>query len=131
MMAELSCKHCGSFTSSDRRKFSNHVRLCKAGKKADCNALKGLVLSFSAWGAAGTKTEDLKAQIEACGGKHSNTTHKRVRYLLASSEAVERRTQGVRKAWKLGVPVLAIEFLAACRRERAHVDPAPFQHWLI
>ena len=51
---------------------------------------------------------------EALGGTYSATVHRNVHVLLASAGAVERKTQRVRKAAKLGVAVVdATPFLNA------------------
>lgn len=51
----------------------------------------------------------------ALGGTYCATVHKRVAVLLASDAAARRRTQRVRKASKVGVPVVdAVGYLDAC-----------------
>ena len=57
----------------------------------------------------------VRSRAEALGGTYSATVHRNVHVLLASAGAVERKTQRVRKAAKLGVAVVdATPFLDAC-----------------
>ena len=57
----------------------------------------------------------VRSRAEALGGSYSATVHRNVNVLLASAGAVERKTQRVRKAAKLGVAVVdAGPFLDAC-----------------
>ena len=57
----------------------------------------------------------VRSRAEALGGTYSATVHRNVHVLLASAGAVERKTQRVRKAGKLGVAVVdAGPFLDAC-----------------
>ena len=57
----------------------------------------------------------VRSRAEALGGTYSATVHRNVHVLLASAGAVERKTQRVRKAAKLGVAVVdAGPFLDAC-----------------
>ena len=57
----------------------------------------------------------VRSRAEALGGGYSATVHRNVHVLLASAGAVERKTQRVRKAAKLGVAVVdAGPFLDAC-----------------
>lgn len=56
--------------------------------------------------ANGFSFADVTARCAALGGKYSATVHKRVAVLLATPGAVERRTQRVRKAAKLGVAIV-------------------------
>ena len=57
----------------------------------------------------------MRSRAEALGGTYSATVHRNVHVLLASAGAVERKTQRVRKAAKLGVAVVdATPFLDAC-----------------
>ena len=57
----------------------------------------------------------VRSRAEALGGTYSATVHRNVNVLLASAGAVERKTQRVRKAAKLGVAVVdAAPFLDAC-----------------
>lgn len=65
--------------------------------------------------ANGFSFADVTARCAALGGKYSATVHKRVAVLLATPGAVERRTQRVRKAAKLGVAIVdAASYLRAC-----------------
>ena len=74
--------------------------------------------SGSAAGAGATRQvsfASVRSRAEALGGTYSATVHRNVHVLLASSGAVERKTQRVRKAAKLGVAVVdAAPFLDAC-----------------
>ena len=57
----------------------------------------------------------VRSRAEAVGGTYSATVHRNVNVLLASAGAVERKTQRVRKAAKLGVVIVdAGPFLDAC-----------------
>ena len=57
----------------------------------------------------------VRSRAEALGGTYSATVHRNVHVLLASAGAVERKTQRVRKAAKLGVAIVdAAPFLDAC-----------------
>ena len=67
----------------------------------------------------GTTTQgsfaSVRSRAEALGGTYSATVHRNVNVLLASAGAVERKTQRVRKAAKLGVAIVdAGPFLDAC-----------------
>mmetsp|Transcript_26453 Transcript_26453/g.43662 ORF Transcript_26453/g.43662 Transcript_26453/m.43662 type:complete len:225 (-) Transcript_26453:127-801(-) len=53
------------------------------------------------------------------GGKVSGTVHRKVDYVLTSDRAVRGATQKIRKAIKIGIPLLHIDFLAYCRKHRA------------
>ena len=65
--------------------------------------------------ANGSSFADVTARCAALGGKYSATVHKKVAVLLATPGAVERRTQRVRKAAKLGVAIVdAASYLRAC-----------------
>ena len=65
--------------------------------------------------ANGFSFADVAARCAALGGKYSATVHKKVAVLLATPGAVERRTQRVRKAAKLGVAIVdAASYLRAC-----------------
>ena len=65
--------------------------------------------------ANGFSFADVTARCAALGGKYSATVHKKVAVLLATPGAVERRTQRVRKAAKLGVAIVdAASYLRAC-----------------
>lgn len=55
-----------------------------------------------------------KKMTEALGGKVSGTMHKKVDFLFASDFAVSGATQKVRKAVKLCVPMLRMDFLIYC-----------------
>ena len=74
--------------------------------------------SGSAAGAGATRQvsfANVRSRAEALGGTYSATVHRNVNVLLASAGAVERRTQRVRKAAKLGVVIVdATPFLDAC-----------------
>ena len=74
--------------------------------------------SGSAAGAGATRQvsfASVRSRAEALGGTYSATVHRNVNVLLASAGAVERRTQRVRKAAKLGVAIVdATPFLDAC-----------------
>ena len=74
--------------------------------------------SGSAAGAGATRQvsfANVRSRAEALGGTYSATVHRNVNVLLASAGAVERRTQRVRKAAKLGVVIVdATPFLGAC-----------------
>lgn len=67
------------------------------------------------------------------GAKVSSQVHKKVHALVASPEAVEQpATQRVRKAWKLGVPVVRIDWLSDCLKsqsfipiQQANIYPVP------
>ena len=66
-------------------------------------------------GAVSGSFASVRSRAEALGGTYSATVHRNVNVLLASAGAVERRTQRVRKAAKLGVAVVdATPFLDAC-----------------
>ena len=89
----------------------------------DGGAANGAVDGGAAAGAAdaeghsanGFSFADVAARCAALGGKYSATVHKRVAVLLATPGAVERRTQRVRKAAKLGVAIVdAASYLRAC-----------------
>ena len=59
--------------------------------------------------------------------RYSGTVHRGVALLLASDGAVARRTQRVRKATKLGVPVVdAARYLDACAAADARPAAADF-----
>jgi hypothetical protein len=65
--------------------------------------------------ANGFSFAEVTARCAALGGKYSATVHKKVAVLLATPGAVERRTQRVRKAAKLGVAIVdAASYLRAC-----------------
>jgi hypothetical protein len=69
--------------------------------------------------ANGFSFAEVTARCAALGGKYSATVHKKVAVLLATPGAVERRTQRVRKAAKLGVAIVdAASYLRACDRGR-------------
>lgn len=56
--------------------------------------------------------QQLEAQIVRHGGSVSRTVHQRVTFLVATSDAVERNTQAVRKARdKFSLPVVRPDFL--------------------
>jgi len=66
-------------------------------------------------GAVSCSFASVRSRAEALGGTYSATVHRNVNVLLASAGAVERRTQRVRKAAKLGVAIVdAGPFLDAC-----------------
>ena len=76
---------------------------------------------------AGTTTQgsfaSVRSRAEALGGTYSATVHRNVHVLLASAGAVERKTQRVRKAAKLGVAVVdAGPFLDACEAGAFNTD---------
>ncbi|KAL7563270.1 hypothetical protein ACA910_016634 [Epithemia clementina (nom. ined.)] len=53
------------------------------------------------------------------GAEYSAQVHKKVDAVVASSEAVETpATQRVRKAWKLGIPVVHMEWIHECKRRK-------------
>ena len=56
----------------------------------------------------------LKDRIIALGGRISSTVHKNVDYLVATETSVQQCTQRVRKAAKIGIPVLKTSFLQTC-----------------
>ena len=65
----------------------------------------------------------VRSRAEALGGTYSATVHRNVNVLLASAGAVERKTQRVRKAAKLGVAVVdAAPFLDACEAGEFDAD---------
>ena len=65
----------------------------------------------------------VRSRAEALGGTYSATVHRNVHVLLASAGAVERKTQRVRKAAKLGVAVVdAGPFLDACEAGAFNTD---------
>ena len=100
--------------------------------KAD-GPLAGLLFSVSVDaerqgdGAAELSFAEVSARCAALGGTYSATVHKKVDVLLASRGAVERRTQRVRKAVKVGVAVVdAALFLDASGDEGRRPDAAEF-----
>ena len=82
--------------------------------------------SGSAAGAGATRQvsfANVRSRAEALGGAYSATVHRNVHVLLASAGAVERKTQRVRKAAKLGVAVVdATPFLDACEAGAFNTD---------
>ena len=106
---------------------------------AQASALGGKLFSVSAWGADGTEYnhEALAAEVQALGGRFSSTVHRKVAFLLASAEAVERETQRVRKAWRYGVAVVRPTFLKAgvissrARRRRCRAEAARSRAWRL
>ena len=91
------------------------------------SALGGKLFSVSAWGADGTEFnhEALSTEVRALGGRVSATVHRKVAFLLATAEAVDRETQRVRKAWRFGVAVVRPEFLQARAPVRAAASAVP------
>ena len=65
----------------------------------------------------------VRSRAENLSGTYSATVHRNVNVLLASAGAVERKTQRVRKAAKLGVAVVdAAPYLDACEAGAFNTD---------
>ena len=56
----------------------------------------------------------IAARVRAAGASVESIVHKRIGVLVASALAVRVKTQRVRRAAKLGVPVVGVEFIEAC-----------------
>ena len=80
--------------------------------------LSGLVVSVSTFSLDADRAEsfaELVGAVRELGATFSSTVHRKVDVLVATAGAVERATQRVRKAAKLGVVIVdAAPFLDAC-----------------
>jgi hypothetical protein len=128
-----SCVWCTTqpiYETTDPILYSNHVRMCKTKHTtttvSDC--LQGTVVALSLWSKPGADAavtfdeKDLRGKLISLGATFSNTIHKKVKVLLATSDACRRGTQRVRKAWKKKIPILLPEWLEACVANKRAVD---------
>ena len=64
--------------------------------------------------------------IKQNGGKVSNTIHRRVFALIATTRSVLKKTQRIRKAVKLQIPIVSTDFLLCCEHKKYYTDMLPF-----
>jgi len=141
------CEFCSTFATTNPVIFSNHVRTCKVKHTtttiSDC--LRNQTVSLSLWTKPTKPTttskpttpsdDDNKFDESYCretlaslGATFSATVHKKTTVLLATSDAVKRRTQRVRKAAKKKIPIVLPEWLEACK---AHKSQLKFDDYLL
>lgn len=123
-----------------KRKRKNASSSKAAGKKSKQLPLSNLVVAISTKAgqeksstSADEKKEaaslSYKSVQEICrvelGATVSSQIHKRVHCLIATSASLEKSTQRVRKALKLGIPIVDIEWVHACRSRKQKVDFEP------
>ena len=78
-------------------------------------ALRGQRWSVTTAGEKDTQSwKQIAAAITKAGASVESIVHKRIDVLVASALALRLRTQRVRRAAKLGVPVVGVEFIEAC-----------------
>ena len=63
--------------------------------------------------------KDLFGTCKACGAEVSRSVHKKVHALVATPAALKQRTQHVKKAVAIGVPIVNPDWVAACRNAGA------------
>ena len=64
--------------------------------------------------------QNYKGLLSLCqsgGAKVGSQVHKKVFCVVATINAIEGKTQRVRKAWKKGIPVVQVEWVRKCLRE--------------
>jgi hypothetical protein len=61
----------------------------------------------------------VKSMIEELGGKICNTVHKKVDFIISSDIAVKNATQKIRKAYKFDIPVLKIDYIEYCYKNKS------------
>jgi hypothetical protein len=93
----------------------------KVSKKRRRSPLAGKSLAVSTLSEVSDEVtpESYKKVIALChksGAKTTNQVHKRLFCVVATQAAVEGNTQRVRKAWKLGIPVVLLPWIIACER---------------
>jgi BRCA1 C Terminus (BRCT) domain len=69
------------------------------------------------------------ALVELCqraGARTTSQVHKRVQVVVASTAAVHRKTQRVRKAWKLSIPVVRPSWVHRCLELKHKADWTEF-----
>ncbi|CAN0095139.1 unnamed protein product [Ectocarpus sp. 8 AP-2014] len=71
--------------------------------------------------------KELQPMLKAHGATVSAIIHKRVSFVLCTSDAVKYNTQKVRKALKHGIPLVSQGFIAACALAGDVVDSTPFR----
>ena len=141
------CEFCSTFATTNPVIYSNHVRTCKVKHTtttiSDC--LCNQTVSLSLWTKPTKPTttskpttpsdDDNKFDESYCretlaslGATFSATVHKKTTVLLATSDAVKRRTQRVRKAAKKKIPIVLPEWLEACK---AHKSQLKFDDYLL
>ena len=59
--------------------------------------------------------KDLFGTCKACGAEVSRSVHKKVHALVATPAALKQRTQHVKKAVAVGVPIVHPSWVTACR----------------
>ena len=78
-------------------------------------ALRGQRWSVTTAGEKDTQSwKQIAAAITKAGASVESIVHKRIDVLVASALALRLRTQRVRRAAKLGLPVVGVEFIEAC-----------------
>lgn len=60
----------------------------------------------------------VKSMIEELGGKICSTVHKKVNFIISSDAAIKNATQKIRKALKFEIPVLKIEYIEYCYKNK-------------
>eukprot|EP00961_Rhodomonas_salina_P137265 1846647-Rhodomonas_salina.2 len=87
-------------------------------------SLNGVVLSVT----GSFDRKKMASIVKKAGGKVENLVHSQVDYLVADEEAVMMNTKQVRKAHKLGIPVVNEQWLIACLKSKQLVSTSEYLH---
>jgi hypothetical protein len=119
-------------TSSSPSKGDNSNQ--KRQNKPESSILNGLTVSVSTLEVKGESHSDADASFRAVsdlcaslGASVSSQVCKRVNLLVCTPSAVDNATQRVRKAYKKKIPLVDMQWLVECQKQRCKLDIDEFR----
>lgn len=129
-------KDISSAQSTEQKKSKKDNTIApKNAQKKQKNPLNGIILAITTCEGNDTDAPSTQKEFtykEACkfaqsmGASTTAQVHNRVYAVVCNKSAVYQSTQRVRKALKKNIPIIDIQWLLECQKERKRVDPMNF-----